>query len=126
MKPKRTSLNRRPRRAVGETLLDSKRNNSLGKETQSSKKRKKRGGGKKEGGTSATMNVLVVRVDIDQIVDRMVVGVGIMQRGAERGGGDGGGGRGMIDRLHRGNGRHLIGGTGRHLVHGIGRGHRAP
>lgn len=71
-------------------------------------------------------SISIVRVDVDQVVDRMMVGVRIVQRGTEGGGGDSRRGWWMIDRLHRGNGRHLIGGTGRHLVHGIGRGHRAP
>lgn len=69
---------------------------------------------------------LVIRVNVNEIVNGMMVGMGIVQRGAQGRRCNGGGGWWMIDRLHRGYGRHLIGGTGRHLVHGTGRGHRAP
>jgi len=65
-------------------------------------------------------------VNINEIVNGMMMGMGIVQRGAQGRRCNGGGGWWMIDRLHRGYGRHLIGGTGRHLVHGTGRGHRAP
>lgn len=69
---------------------------------------------------------LVIRVNVNEIMNGMMMGVGIVQGGAQGRRSDGSRGRRMIDRLHRGYGRHLIGGTGRHLVHGIGRGHRAP
>lgn len=69
---------------------------------------------------------LVIRVNVNEVVNGMMMGMGVVQGGAQGRRCNGSRGWWMIDRLHRGYGRHLIGGTGRHLVHGTGRGHRAP
>lgn len=69
---------------------------------------------------------LVIRVNVNEVVNGMMMGMGVVQGGAQGRRCNGGRGWWVIDRLHRGYGRHLIGGTGRHLVHGTGRGHRAP